>query len=252
MPEFHPEGDAMTLVNGIKRRVKKVDQALFGRIAVRYAVRRFREMNQSLSNLSDAVSLSFEFNHLGISFFPIQIREEIQRFLEVAKEIEPKTIVEIGTGKGGTFYLMTKIADKKARLISIDLPGGPFGGGYEHWRIPLIRSFARDSQEIILLRDDSHKEETIKKLKDILGGGMIDLLFIDGDHIYEGVRKDFEMYSPLVRKGGIIAFHDICPGPPDMVGEVPSFWKETMGKYRNMSIVKDQSQIGDGIGILFL
>jgi hypothetical protein len=36
------------------------------------------------------------------------------------------------------------------------------------------------------------------------------------------------------------------------VGEVPSFWKETMGKYRNMSIVKDQSQIGDGIGILFL
>lgn len=81
---------------------------------------------------------------------------------------------------------------------------------------------------------------------------MIDLLFIDGDHIYEGVRKDFEMYSPLVRKGGIIAFHDICPGPPDMVGEVPSFWKETMGKYRNMSIVKDQSQIGDGIGILFL
>jgi len=81
---------------------------------------------------------------------------------------------------------------------------------------------------------------------------MIDLLFIDGDHRYEGVRKDFEMYSPLVRKGGIVAFHDICPGPPDAVGGVPSFWKETMGKYRNIPIIKDQSQGGCGIGILFL
>jgi len=106
--------------------------------------------------------------------------------------------------------------------------------------------------ENVLLKEDSHKEETVRKLKDILGGGMIDLLFIDGDHRYEGVRKDFEMYSPLVRKGGIIAFHDICPGPPDAVGGVPKFWKETMGKHRNMPIIKDQGQGGCGIGILFL
>jgi len=148
--------------------------------------------------------------------------------------------------------LLTKIADKKAKLVSIDLPGGLFGGGYERWKIPMIKSFAHDSQEIVLPMEESHKEETLRKLKDILGGGMIDLLFIDGDHRYEGVRKDFEMYSPLVRKGGIIAFHDVCPGPPDAVGGVPSFWKETMGKYRNMPIIKDQSQGGCGIGILFL
>jgi len=45
-----------------------------------------------------------------------------------------------------------------------------------------------------------------------------DFLFIDGDHTYEGVEGDFEMYSPLVRRGGIIAFHDIVPGPPENVG----------------------------------
>ena len=72
--------------------------------------------------------LSLEFNHLGISIAPLQIHEEIQQFLEVAKEIGPKTIVEIGTAKGGTLYLLTKIADKKARLISSDLPGGPVRG----------------------------------------------------------------------------------------------------------------------------
>ena len=33
----------------------------------------------------------------------------------------------------------------------------------------------------------------------------IDFLFLDGDHSYEGVRRDFENYAPLVRPGGIVA-----------------------------------------------
>lgn len=37
---------------------------------------------------------------------------------------------------------------------------------------------------------------------------MIDLLFIDADHSYEGVSADWKNWSPFVRKGGIIAFHD--------------------------------------------
>ncbi len=36
----------------------------------------------------------------------------------------------------------------------------------------------------------------------------IDLLFIDGDHSYEGVRRDWELFSPHVRPFGVIVFHD--------------------------------------------
>ena len=54
----------------------------------------------------------------------------------------------------------------------------------------------------------------------------IDFLFIDGDHTYEGVKSDFEMYSPLVRSGGLIALHDIVPGPEGCVGGVPKYWSE--------------------------
>jgi hypothetical protein len=36
----------------------------------------------------------------------------------------------------------------------------------------------------------------------------IDLLFIDGDHSYEGVKKDFDLYSKLVSPHGIILIHD--------------------------------------------
>jgi hypothetical protein len=36
----------------------------------------------------------------------------------------------------------------------------------------------------------------------------IDLLFIDGDHSYEGVKLDFDLYSTLLSENGIIILHD--------------------------------------------
>ena len=36
----------------------------------------------------------------------------------------------------------------------------------------------------------------------------IDVLFIDGDHSYEGVKKDFELYSNILSENGIIIIHD--------------------------------------------
>jgi hypothetical protein len=36
----------------------------------------------------------------------------------------------------------------------------------------------------------------------------IDVLFIDGDHSYEGVKSDFELYSTILSDKGIIMLHD--------------------------------------------
>lgn len=36
----------------------------------------------------------------------------------------------------------------------------------------------------------------------------IELLFIDGDHSYDGVKSDYESWIPYVVKNGLIAFHD--------------------------------------------
>ncbi|TXC81412.1 class I SAM-dependent methyltransferase [Luteibaculum oceani] len=38
--------------------------------------------------------------------------------------------------------------------------------------------------------------------------GEIDFLFVDGDHSYEGVKKDFDLWFPKLKPGGIICFHD--------------------------------------------
>ncbi|MBI3887091.1 MAG: class I SAM-dependent methyltransferase [Opitutae bacterium] len=38
--------------------------------------------------------------------------------------------------------------------------------------------------------------------------GAIDLIFIDGDHSYEGCQADIEAWLPFLRPGGVAAFHD--------------------------------------------
>jgi predicted O-methyltransferase YrrM len=36
----------------------------------------------------------------------------------------------------------------------------------------------------------------------------IDFLFIDGDHTYEGVKKDWDLYSKIMNPQGVVVFHD--------------------------------------------
>jgi hypothetical protein len=36
----------------------------------------------------------------------------------------------------------------------------------------------------------------------------IDFIFVDGDHSFEGVMRDFQLYWGFVRPGGIFAGHD--------------------------------------------
>ena len=224
----------------------------FYRLILTYAIWKVKHIK--LENLDELVN--FSFNWLFGLIRPMQIREEILELLKLLSEIKPKVILEIGTANGGTLFLFTRVASENAKIISIDLPKGMFGGGYPDWKIPLYKSFALSSQEIHLIRADSHDPATLNKVKKILNGRKADLLFIDGDHTYEGVKKDFEMYSPLVKNGGIIVFHDIVPGPEENVGGVPEFWrniKEIMKNYnKTKEIVQDWDQGGYGFGILFV
>jgi predicted O-methyltransferase YrrM len=91
----------------------------------------------------------------------------------------------------------------------------------------------------------------LKDVKNILKGKKVDFLFIDGDHTYKGVKRDFEMYSPLVKEGSIIAFHDIAVHPPETGCEVSKFWNEIKEMYDYVEIIKDQDQGRVGIGVLF-
>ena len=165
---------------------------------------------------------------------------------------KPKIAMEIGTADGGTLFLLAQMLREDGVLISLDLFFGKFGGGYPPWKIPLYKSFAAAKQHIHLIRSDSHLTATKERVIKLLEGRKVDFLMIDGDHSYEGVKKDFELYSPLVRDRGIIAFHDIVCGPEENVGEVWRFWREIREQYAYREILKDRNQNGGGLGLLYM
>lgn len=146
-------------------------------------------------------------------FVALQNPVELRRFLEIVRTKKPKVVVEIGTAAGGMLYAMAQVADENAIVVSIDYPGGPYGGGQSSAEVGVYRSFGGPRQRMGFIRDRSFHLTSLTDLKKILGGAPIDLLFVDGDHSYGGVRSDFDMYGPLVAPGGMTAFHDIVLEP---------------------------------------
>ena len=194
-------------------------------------------------------AIDFVFSPKASVIRPSQNRSELVKFLALVAERKPRNVIEIGSASGGNLFLLTRIASPNSVIVSIDLPGGEFGGGYRRWRIPLYLWFARPGQRIHLIRGDSHAPETLSKVMRLFKDRRVDLLFIDGDHSYSGVKQDFEMYSKLVRYGGIIALHDIKEHPPELHCEVHRYWQEIKTKYQYVELVEDQ-KARFGIGLL--
>ncbi len=212
------------------------------------------EINQLMrpSTINRSIQFAENFEYSGILISPLQVESEIEQFLELLLCDPPHVVLEIGTARGGTLFLLSQVAHEKALLISIDLDSGPtsFGGRPAYRRRGrLYRSLGRSRQQVSYVAGDSHRDETISRVHHLLGGREVDLLFIDGDHSFAGVAADFEMYSPLVRRGGLVAFHDIVPGTPEDVGGVPEFWQQVHTDHA-IEFVEDWRQGGYGIGVL--
>jgi len=222
-------------------------------ILMPWAIRSLRNASRKAQGVEGLVDLVMAFRYGNVSIAPMQIRQEITALCQIVSALKPANVLEIGTARGGTLFLFAQLANPAAHLVSVDLPLGRFGGGYPNYKAPLYRSFARDTQRIDLIRADSHASETIARVQAAFPTG-VDFLFIDGDHSLAGVTQDFELYGRLVRPGGVIAFHDIVPGPGVGVGDVPRFWQELKrsGRVRAefLEFVEDWNQGGLGIGVL--
>jgi predicted O-methyltransferase YrrM len=185
----------------------------------------------------------------------VQKVSELSPLLSILKRRRLRTIVEIGTGKGGTLYAWCKMAEPDAMIISIDFPGGPFGGGYSLNDMKKLRTYKKKHQKMYFLRKDSRKKSTKEELITKLKGRKIDFLFIDGDHRYKGVKKDWELYAPLIKQNGLIVFHDILFHPKIPQCKVDRLWNEIKREYdhREITDINDDRGWGQwgGIGIIY-
>ena len=124
-----------------------------------------------------------------------QDKEEFWQLMEYLIELKPQKILEIGNACGGTTLFWQALAPE---VYSLDIK--PLEGHIPGNYFP----------NVTFIVGDAHKQETLEEAKVF---APYDFLFIDGDHCTEGVKQDYEMYSPLVRSGGIVGFHDYNHDP---------------------------------------
>ena len=207
-----------------------------------------------LSKRSIESSQALDMSHKVVMLGALQKPKEVELLLEFLRGVAFKNVLEIGTAMGGMFYALCQIAASTANVISLDMPGGNFGArGFTETEgdIERLSAYGKDKQKLHFIRQDSHKPATLARVKKIIGSGELDLLFIDGDHSYEGVRKDWEMYSPLVGTDGLIIFHDIVDHSKTHPGcKVDRLWNELKRENETWDFVDSTGDQWGGIGVL--
>jgi len=160
------------------------------------------------------------------------IRKSAQKVNEKIKR--PIIAVEIGVRAGHNALAM--LNEMNIRTLFLVDPYFPYddGGVYQTERmqkknmIEMLDRLAEHCEKTILLFQKS------EKAVELFPDKYFDYLYIDGEHSYEGVMKDLELWHPKVKDEGILAGHDYnslvaWPGVTKAV-------KEFAGK-RNLSII---------------
>ncbi|MDA7757328.1 class I SAM-dependent methyltransferase [Opitutales bacterium] len=204
----------------------------------------------SRKNLLELKSVNEKYNFTVNLLNPHQNKKEIITLISFVNKIKPKTFCEIGTACGGTNLLISQCVESLEKVAGIDL----------EMRNTHKLKYYLNHLNHCYIRSNSSCLKTLNTISDFFINDGIDFLFIDGDHTYGGVKKDFELYSPLVNKSGIIAFHDIIPDfqtkygkrTGNYAGDVPIFWNEIKKFYRYEEIFISPKQDGLGIGILYV
>jgi hypothetical protein len=137
------------------------------------------------------------------------LESKYQRFL--SNVLPVRKVVVIGVEGGWSlFHLAMDFND--AVLYGVD----PFLTDPEtgEW----VATHAKNFPNVTLLKMDSQKAAGVIE-------GTVELVHIDGDHRYECVKRDFELWSPKVAPGGCILFHDVAA-----IADVQRFFSELPGR----------------------
>lgn len=190
---------------------------------------------------------------------------ELNMLQEFLKDSRIEKVLEIGTFFGGTALFWAHMVEPHNGSVyciekKFDWDYNPEIIGFANtWNGQMDYKLSGEKQiyrktpwerYIVELEGDSHSTAFKKRVKDMVE--IVDLLFIDGDHSYEGAKEDFYSYGPLVRSGGHIVLHDILDSAyhRECGCYVHDLWKEIKKIYPYWECI-DLSDTSDmGIGVM--
>ena len=115
-------------------------------------------------------------------------------------------IVEIGSWKGrSTVWLAAGARIAGRRVYAIDPHAGsredPAANTLAEFQTNIDRAGLSGAVEPFVMTSSAAAAQL---------AGPVELLFVDGDHMYPAVRQDGELWLPRVVDGGIVMFHDVA------------------------------------------
>jgi len=130
--------------------------------------------------------------------------------------------IELGTLCGRGAAILSKQANF---VVTIDNYAEDVYQGMYH-TIDTVRKRLLNYHNVLAIKRETYESglfvrETITN--------KFDLLFIDADHSFEGVERDFEHWFPLMESGAYILFHDcnkFHPGVLDFVNQIPALYMQ--------------------------
>jgi len=181
-----------------------------------------------------------------------QDEKEMQQLIKRLHTIKPQRILEVGSLYGGTLWTwMNEFCG--TTVVSVDM----IADNAEHPKENVLecrKHWERWAIELVcLLRYYVGPSDHPEILKAVRKHAPYDFIFVDAGHKYHEVEADYRNYWPMLRDGGLLAFHDIAypDGNPDNynVGRV---WREVREKGRWMEIIREHNPEGIwGIGVMY-
>jgi cephalosporin hydroxylase len=174
--------------------------------------------------------------------------EELADLIKLLREYEvTHNYIEIGSASGGTMrHMQEQIGFDK--ILSID------HGQWQAEHFPKNIEAFKDKVERHVL--DSHSEEALSVFKTFTEkypGPTI--LFIDGDHSFDGVIKDISFYATQIQPGDTLIFHDVfCDKVPGVAQAVLYFLchiKSVQASVKNITTFRND-KAKNKLGILCL
>ncbi|HUY13367.1 MAG TPA: CmcI family methyltransferase [Terriglobia bacterium] len=191
------------------------------RVLPLYSEEAFREISRLWVNIGWALKYSYGFTWLGRPI--IQLPEDMLRIQEVIYRIKPDVILETGVAHGGSliFYASLCKAMEKGRVIGVDIEIRP------HNRKALEEHIL--GKRITLIEGSSIAPETAQQVRGLIAPGEKAMVILDSNHSKDHVRKELDLYGPLVSPGGYIVaadgimedLADVPGGRPEWVADNP-------------------------------
>jgi chemotaxis protein histidine kinase CheA len=146
------------------------------------------------------------------------VQDAILRIL-VASSLKSDTLqlLEIGTLFGinaiATYDILSLFFEQ-VKLTLIDPLDGYYGSNKVDiaTALPVTRPLLQrnlaslniPAKNYTIIQDYSNAPTAVKQA----GQQSYNFIFVDGDHSYEGIKADFELYSPMLERGGYLVFDD--------------------------------------------